>query len=92
MATLPPINDDPARLIGLGPDALTAMLGRPELIRREQPAEIWQYRAASCVFDVFLYDQAGSRRVTYLEARDNAARKAPPRPCLNALLRARLRG
>ncbi len=92
-AALPPapvIDDDPARILGLGPDRLTELLGRPELTRREPPAEIWQYRGESCVFDVFLYEEGGLVRVIYLEARDESARRVAERGCLNQLLRARL--
>ncbi|MCH6588401.1 MAG: hypothetical protein IH805_08830, partial [Proteobacteria bacterium] len=75
-AALPPapkIDDDPARLMGLDRAGLAKLLGDPELLRREPPAEIWQYRGRSCVFDVFLYEEAGRQRVTYLEAPDGAA-------------------
>ncbi|MHA1152111.1 MAG: hypothetical protein ACTSQ7_05485 [Alphaproteobacteria bacterium] len=92
-AALPPepmIDDDPARVLGLGLDKLTELLGQPELTRREPPAEIWQYRGETCVFDVFLYEEAGSVRVTYLEARDESAQRIAERNCLNQLLRARL--
>ncbi len=92
-AALPPepvIDDNPARILGLGPDRLTELLGRPELTRREPPAEIWQYRGESCVFDVFLYEEGGLVRVTYLEARDARAQRVAERGCLNQLLRARL--
>ena len=91
-ATLPPepmINDDPQQLMGLGPSALRALLGEPELVRREAPAEIWQYRNENCVFDVFLYDTTGQPKVTYLEARDGEAQQIETRACLNGLLRAR---
>ena len=93
VAALPPgleIDDDPERLLGLGPDALSDLLGRPELIRRESPAQIWQYRSADCVFDVVLYQEAGSEKVTYVEARDGDGDRTEPRPCLNQLLRAHL--
>jgi hypothetical protein len=93
IAALPPepvIDDDPARLMGLDRSGLAKLLGDPELTRREPPAEIWQYRGGSCVFDVFLYEQAGRQLVTYLEARDGAARRIGARGCLNELLRARL--
>ncbi len=92
-AALPPapkIDDDPARLMGLDRAGLAKLLGDPDLTRREPPAEIWQYRGGSCVFDVFLYEEAGRQRVTYLEARDGAARRVGARGCLNELLRARL--
>ncbi len=93
IAALPPepaIDDDPARLMGLDAAGLAKLLGDPELTRREPPAEIWQYRGESCVFDVFLYEEAGRQRVTYLEARDGTARRVGARGCLNELLRARL--
>jgi hypothetical protein len=67
VAALPPepeIDDDPERLLGLGPNALSDLLGRPELIRRESPAQVWQYRATDCVFDVVLYREVGSESVT----------------------------
>jgi hypothetical protein len=84
----PPIDDDPDQLMGLGREDLGALLGEPSLVRRENPAEIWQYQAKGCVFDVFLYDEAGRYQVSYLEARDAQARKTEARPCLNQLLRA----
>ncbi len=93
IAALPPepvIDDNPARVMGLGAGQLTELLGQPELTRREPPAEIWQYRGESCVFDVFLYEEAAGRRVTYLEARDASAQRVAARGCLNQLLRARL--
>ncbi len=93
VAALPPepvIDDDPQQLYGLGPVALDGLLGQPSLIRIEAPARIWQYRSQSCVFDIFLYEEAGGPRVTYIEARDGEAQGVEVRDCLNALLRARL--
>jgi hypothetical protein len=89
MAALPPVNDDPAQLMGLDRDGVNALLGTPDLIRREAPAEIWQYVGGDCVFDVVLYARGQSYAVSYLEARDVTAAVRPPRPCLNQLLRAR---
>jgi hypothetical protein len=93
VAALPPepeIDDDPDRLIGLDPGALSALLGQPGLIRRESPAQVWQYRGVDCVLDVILYQEAESARVTYVEARDGKGRRSESRLCLNQLLRARL--
>ncbi len=92
LAALPPepaINDDPQQLIGMGPASLNAFLGAPELIRREAPASLWQYRADGCVLDVVLYPDRSGDKVTYLEAREDGATKMAPRTCLNRLLRAR---
>ncbi len=90
LPSAPRIDDDPARLMGLDATSLAKLLGAPDLLRREPPAEVWQYRGESCVFDVFLYEAAGGQRVTYLEARDATARRIAARGCLNQLLRARL--
>ena len=95
MAAIPPepaINDDPEQLIGMGPASLNAFLGAPELIRREAPASLWQYRAEGCVLDVVLYPDRSGDKVTYLEARENGETKIAPRTCLNKLLRARFSG
>ena len=88
-AALPPVDDDPVRLMGLDRDGVSAVLGAPDLVRREAPAEIWQYFAGDCVFDVVLYERGAGYAVSYLEARDTAAAVQPPRPCLGKLLRAR---
>lgn len=85
----PAINDDPQQLIGMGPASLSAFLGAPELIRREAPASLWQYRAEGCVLDIVLYPERGGDKVTYLEAREGGLTDMPPRQCLNKLLRAR---
>ncbi len=95
LAALPPdpaINDDPQQLIGMGPASLNAFLGAPEMIRREAPASLWQYRADGCVLDVVLYPDRKGDKVTFLEARANGATKIAPRICLNKLLRARYDG
>lgn len=89
VAALPPVDDDPDKLLGLDRDGLGALLGTPDLIRREAPAEIWQYVASDCVFDVVLYQRGTDYAVSYLEARDAAAAVQPARACLSQLLRAR---
>jgi hypothetical protein len=57
-------------LTGLGPAELVALLGEPDFRRRDPPAELWQYRSADCVLDVFLYGEGGSYRVVRSETRD----------------------
>ena len=89
VAALPPVDDDPNKLLGLNRDGLSALLGTPDLIRRDAPAEIWQYLASDCVFDVVLYQRGADYAVSYLEARDATAAVLPARTCLNQLLRAR---
>lgn len=85
----PIIDEDPEQLMGMDRQALTGLLGQPTLVRREAPAEIWQYSEADCVFDLFLYQAGDDARVVYMEARDRDARRAETRDCLNGILRAR---
>ncbi|HVA16066.1 MAG TPA: hypothetical protein VNF99_22660 [Stellaceae bacterium] len=64
----PPRVPDVKDLAGLRPDEVLAMLGQPDLKRDEPPAELWQYRAADCVLNLFFYDDAGGYRLTHTEA------------------------
>lgn len=57
-------------LTGMGPAELVALLGEPDFRRREPPAELWQYRSADCVLDVFLYGDTGRYHVVRSETRD----------------------
>ena len=83
------LDDDPKKLLGLDRSSLSTLLGRPKVVRRERPAEIWQYFGANCVFDVFLYEDGGAYRVVHSEARDAAAMRTEARACLGQLLRTR---
>ncbi|WP_052742069.1 hypothetical protein [Kiloniella litopenaei] len=76
------INDDPKQLLGIDTQALKELLGTPSLIRKESPAEIWQYNAKNCVLDLVLYDAVTS----YVEARDDQVRPMDNRACLRRLL------
>lgn len=73
----PPPN--PNALIGLTPDALDTLLGEPNLVRRDGPAEVRLYydRNRQCTFHIFLYakDAGGqSSAVEYFEARNTRGR------------------
>lgn len=85
----PPIDDDPDHFLGLSPGELKGRLGSPDLLRRETPAEVWQYRGERCILDLFIYDKEGNKQVVYLEARDLQAAEVESRDCLNMLLTAR---
>jgi hypothetical protein len=60
---------------------LVARLGEPDFTRRDPPAEIWQYRSASCVLDVFLYPDDGELKVLHTATRDRARLKVPENTC-----------
>ncbi|WP_120498056.1 hypothetical protein [Kiloniella sp. EL199] len=76
------VNDDPKQLLGIDTATLEGLLGAPSLIRKESPAEIWQYNAKNCVLDLVLYDAVTS----YVEARDDQVRPMDNRTCLRRLL------
>jgi hypothetical protein len=76
---------DPAGMIGADAGAVQRLLGPPRLVRRDAPAELWQYRARDCVVDLFLYQEKDGLRLAYVEARTGAAEITAPRPCLEAL-------
>jgi len=80
----PPIKDV-RELIGLAPTELHARLGDPALRRRDAPAEIWQYRSALCVLDLFLYRDGAVTRVTNVELRPRDGRDIPAATCLSSL-------
>ncbi|HEY1506188.1 MAG TPA: hypothetical protein VGF92_17915 [Stellaceae bacterium] len=68
-------------LAGLKPADVVAILGQPDLRRDEPPAELWQYRAADCVLNLFFYGGAGGYRLAHAEAwqRSLAGSGAPAR-------------
>jgi hypothetical protein len=75
----------PADLVGLDGPSLETLLGKPGLVRRDYPAEVWQYRNPSCVLDVYLYPDAERLTVTHAEARAPKIAGDPLRPCIARL-------
>ena len=69
LAALPGRLSEPARLKGLTPTQVKAMLGRPGFTRRDAPAEIWQYRGRACTLDLFLYEDDGHQVVAHYAMR-----------------------
>ncbi|WP_189049877.1 hypothetical protein [Aliidongia dinghuensis] len=60
---------------------LVQRLGTPDFTRRDPPAEIWQYRSASCVLDVFLYPGDGGLKVAHATTRDRIKLGTPDNGC-----------
>lgn len=85
---------DPDKLVGLDPTQVTGLLGPADFRRDDGPAQILQYRSASCVLDLFLYraDGGGDFRVTYIEARDRSLAKLAPKTCLASVVRGKRSG
>ena len=54
----PSVLPAPSALIGNDAAAVKAQMGTPELVRRDGPAEIWQYVGPDCTANLFLYRDA----------------------------------
>lgn len=57
---------------GLSGAQITEMLGKPQFLRQDNTAELWQYRGESCVLHLFLYRANDEWRVRHAEARPRA--------------------
>jgi hypothetical protein len=55
-------------------------------VRKDAPAEVWQYAGADCVVDFYLYSGETGLAVAYMEARDRSAESASPDRCVKSLL------
>jgi hypothetical protein len=66
-----------ADLKGLAPEQVTALIGNPDLRRTDPPAEIWQYRSADCVLELYFYNSGASRRMVYAEAHRRTPERRP---------------
>lgn len=86
MLAAPQINDDPQQLLGLSGIAVAGRLGAPSLVRRDGPAEIWQYKATACILDIFLYTNTDGQHVRYVELRSRDTTTEPQRHCFAGLL------
>lgn len=51
----PPPRFEPHAFLGLERSDLEQRFGRPDLVRREGPAEVWQYVSGPCVVHFFFY-------------------------------------
>jgi hypothetical protein len=71
-----------AELTGLQPPQIVAMLGQPDLKRDDPPAEVWQYRAADCVLNLFFYEDQQVYHLTHAETWDrNLSTSVAPARC-----------
>jgi hypothetical protein len=82
----PILSDDANSFIGLGDAELSRTLGQPKFVRKDEPAEIWQYSGADCVVDFYLYTGDAGLAVAYMEARDQTAESTPTDRCVKSLL------
>lgn len=77
----------PETLKAMTGEAILALLGPPDLERRDPPAAIWQYRTARCTLDVFIYDLGDGGKAAHSAVRN--ARNLDEAGCLAELLRRR---
>ena len=83
----PILSNDSSSFIGLGDAELSRTLGQPKQVRKDEPAEIWQYSGADCVVDFYLYaGETGGLAVAYMEARNQAAEATPADRCVKSLM------
>lgn len=88
------VDDNPDQFLDQDGPAVNAALGAPDFIRRDGPAEVWQYTGrkdgANCILDVYLYSdtsKADSQWVRYVELRGATATRAQRRACFADMLR-----
>ena len=79
----------PGNLLGLDEASLKHWFGSPSFIRRDYPAEVWQYRAKACVLELYLYPADDHMAVTHAEATSGGMQSTEDLgPCLSALAEA----
>jgi len=76
-------------LLGANPTKLEQWLGKPGVVRLDDPAQVWQYRAQGCVVDVYLYPSSDGMAVSHAEARSQKYTGDPINPCLAVLSQSR---
>jgi hypothetical protein len=77
---------DPRRLLEMSRQNLANLLGKPQFVRREARARVWQYRTEACVLDLFLYDVASRYEVIHYEFRAARGLAGPTSGCFEKLL------
>jgi len=77
------------QLVGIDAEALQRQFGKPGLIWREEPAQVWQYRGPACVLNVYLYRDSGRLVVSDAEAHSKDNKDDPLPPCVASLVDAR---
>lgn len=76
-----------AELLGQTGTWVRAKVGTPAFARSDMQANLWQYKNAQCVLNVFLYTDgdAGPARVLHFDARDTVGNNTDRNVCLNSL-------
>jgi hypothetical protein len=79
------------RILKLSGRDVYEILDQPELVRRDLPTVVWQYRNESCVLDVYFKasgDDVLAEPVVHYEVRGRSAvAQVAPRSCLSSLVK-----
>ncbi|RED51470.1 hypothetical protein [Aestuariispira insulae] len=84
-----PVNDNPMQFMDMSTRQLSEAVGRPHMVRRDGPAEVWQYRGDGCVLDLFLYDQENELQVKHVDLRSQSLADDSLKACLADMIRKR---
>jgi hypothetical protein len=77
----------PETLVGYTMVGLEGLFGTPGFVRRDPPAELWQYHTNSCVLDLFLYENTGGGyQVTHTEFRETGLSVDEKEDCLRDII------
>lgn len=67
----PPEPPNPARLTGLNPKEVQALIGEPSLVRRDANVQVMLFENHDCVFEVIFYEPSENE---HFEAKETNAR------------------
>lgn len=54
-----PVPAPDLKVVGLSQEEIQSLLGQPSAMAERPPAKVWQYRAESCVVDIYFYLDVG---------------------------------
>ena len=80
----------PASILqGKSPDEILAVFGEPVLLRKDEPAEVWQYLTDTCALHLIFYSKDGAEpKVTFVAMNDrNKALKIKSKACFKSQLK-----
>ena len=76
----------PERIKGLDEAQITALLGAPQLDRKDGPARVLRYQSDACTLFVSMYQKGGQPwRAEFSDAYDTHLRSLPPDQCAGSV-------
>lgn len=73
-------------LLGLASRKVEELFGMPRFVRRDGPAQIWQYGTDACTVNLFFYRDGPMLKVRHVEFRNRSADMATPGGCEGAIV------